>query len=515
VGHNGPSGIGSSNGEIDASALFVGYSNSTVTMPNSDSLNSPRSAITLEAWVDPTTATGTVLAKSKPGSDYQYSLATSGTQAVFGLSLGGTYYTLTTATSSVPSSAWTFIVATYDGSTMRIYLNGSLSTSASHTGLIDNYSTSLVIGVGIGYFGGYIDEAAVFPSALGSTQVSDQYNAAGVGCVNISGATSQTYTVGAADIGSRLRVAVTATNSDGSAVATAESGLAFPFTAVPASWKRGPNRSAPGACRCPELVNSGTGDYHQATTDATVATFGPPLVFRRTYDSSLAQKQSTAGPLGYGWIDNWDMSLSVSSGVVTVTQAGSAAVDFYPPVIGSCPSQYRGSGATGTYCVLPDTTASLTFSSTTNTYTFTTHPYASYTFNSAGQLTGETSVGGASLSLTYNSPAPGSGACPGTANSCTTITSASGRKLVLAKNASGLIVKVIDPLSRAWTYGYCVPPSSTCSSGDLISVTDPLGNVTSFTYRQEQQQCGAHARSADDHQSERADGGSERGRQAG
>src|SRR5262249_45271146 len=154
-------------------------------------------------------------------------------------------------------------------------------------------------------------------------------------------------------------------------------------------------------------------------------------------------------------------------------------VVFWAPVSGTCP---RDTVTSGTYCALRDVTATLTYSSTTSTYTFTTHPYASYTFNSSGQLTGESSVGGASLSLTYNSPAPGSGACPGTAASCTTITSASGRKLVLAKNGSGLIVEVVDPLSRAWTYAYCVLPSSTCSSGDLVSVTDPLGNVTSYTY---------------------------------
>jgi hypothetical protein len=44
-------------------------------------------------------------------------------------------------------------------------------------------------------------------------------NASGAACANISGATSQTYTVGSADVGNRLRVLVTATNSDGSSSA--------------------------------------------------------------------------------------------------------------------------------------------------------------------------------------------------------------------------------------------------------------------------------------------------------
>jgi hypothetical protein len=41
-------------------------------------------------------------------------------------------------------------------------------------------------------------------------------NASGAGCADISGATSQTYTVGSADVGNTLRVVVAARNSDGS-----------------------------------------------------------------------------------------------------------------------------------------------------------------------------------------------------------------------------------------------------------------------------------------------------------
>jgi RHS repeat-associated protein len=55
-----------------------------------------------------------------------------------------------------------------------------------------------------------------------------------------------------------------------------------------------------------------------------------------------------------------------------------------------------------------------------------------------------------------------------------TISSASGRALVIAKNSSGLVTKVVDPLGRSWTYTY--------SASDLVSVTDPLSRLTSFTY---------------------------------
>jgi hypothetical protein len=130
----------------------------------------------------------------------------------------------------------------------------------------------------------------------------------------------------------------------------------------------------------------------------------------RTYDSALAQAQASAGTpgsLGYGWTDNWNSSLIFNSGVVTVSQTNGATVTFHPPVSGACVSPYVGSGASGTYCALPDVTAALTYNSATSTYTFTTHPYQAYTYNSSGQLTRLAGPGGATVTLTYRSPAPG------------------------------------------------------------------------------------------------------------
>ncbi len=167
---------------------------------------------------------------------------------------------------------------------------------------------------------------------------------------------------------------------------------------------------------------------------------------------------------------------------MTVTQPNGAQVTFYQPVSSACVSPYVGSGASGTYCALPQVTGSLTYDSGSSTYTLISHPYKKYTFDSSGQLTGEVTPGGASLTESYSTPSPGSGSCRSAAASCDTVTSASGRGFVLAFNSSSEITKVIDPLNRTWTYTYCSPPSSTCSTGDLISVTDPLGNVTSFTY---------------------------------
>lgn len=86
------------------------------------------------------------------------------------------------AASALSSGTWTHLVATYDGTNMRIYVNGSLvgspqaSTFSSH-----NRSTLLNIGRFVfssGHYAGDLDEVAVYGSALSATRISDHYNAA-------------------------------------------------------------------------------------------------------------------------------------------------------------------------------------------------------------------------------------------------------------------------------------------------------------------------------------------------
>ena len=164
------------------------------------------------------------------------------------------------------------------------------------------------------------------------------------------------------------------------------------------------------------------------------------------------------------------------AGGVTVSQAGGSQVTFYPKSGSSCASPYTQ--VAGGYCTLPlDAGASLTFTSGSSTYAFVPSPGDdTYAYSQNGQLVSETDPVGDAATITYQSPAPGSGACPATAVSCETITSASGRALVIGSSGSGLITSVTDPMGRAWNYGY--------SGGDLTSATDPMSKVTSYTYGQ-------------------------------
>jgi RHS repeat-associated protein len=162
---------------------------------------------------------------------------------------------------------------------------------------------------------------------------------------------------------------------------------------------------------------------------------------------------------------------------ITVNQAEGDQVTFYPQGTGgTCTAPYVAASGSG-YCTLPqNVSATLTYSSSAGTYTYTPAPGLSYTYSaSTGALKSESDTAGNTLTVTAGSPAPGSGNCPAAASSCTTITAASGRALVLGLNSGGLVTSATDPLGRRWTYAYN-------AGSQLTSTTDPMSNVTSYTY---------------------------------
>jgi RHS repeat-associated protein len=171
-------------------------------------------------------------------------------------------------------------------------------------------------------------------------------------------------------------------------------------------------------------------------------------------------------------------------GGITITQPGGAQVTFWAQAAGACATSYVVSG---NYCVLPqDQGATLSYNAGTQAYTFSPAPGSdTYTYQlsgATGTLTGETDTAGNTLTITDSSPAPGgtvtgNGTCPAAAVSCQTITSASGRALILGYSAAadaGQVTSATDPMNRTWTYGY--------AGQNLTSVTDPLANKTTYTY---------------------------------
>jgi hypothetical protein len=64
------------------------------------------------------------------------------------------------------------LVGTYDGSTVRIYVNGVDQGSSAHTGAVDDTTVPLVISTSsVSIWNGRLDEVAIYGQALTSTRV--------------------------------------------------------------------------------------------------------------------------------------------------------------------------------------------------------------------------------------------------------------------------------------------------------------------------------------------------------
>jgi hypothetical protein len=81
------------------------------------------------------------------------------------------------------TQVWHHFVATYDGSTTRIYLDGSLAASQPAALGLNATTASLWVGASAfdtaAYFNGIVDEVAVYGTALSAGRITAHYHASG------------------------------------------------------------------------------------------------------------------------------------------------------------------------------------------------------------------------------------------------------------------------------------------------------------------------------------------------
>ena len=163
-------------------ALTFNGLNNYVSVPDSSSLDLT-TGMTLEAWVRPTAAVNTwrtIVMKEQP-SYYAYGMyAGTGTGVPSGNGMiGGTDRDVRGA-AGIPLNTWTHLAATYDGSAIRIFVNGVQSAQLAATGAIATSTGVLKIGgnaIWGEYFAGQIDEVRVYNKALTAAQITTDMNA--------------------------------------------------------------------------------------------------------------------------------------------------------------------------------------------------------------------------------------------------------------------------------------------------------------------------------------------------
>lgn len=170
-------------GEADTAARFDGTSG-YVSVPDSPGL-SPASGVSVEAWVNLTRYDGSYpRIISKLGS-YELTLYTMpGSEG----RLEWTVYTGSSTPTSVtttpadrfPLNVWHHVVATYDGTAARIYVNGVEKASRPVTGALVDTARPLTITRPDRLLAATLDEVAVYGAALSPAQVQNHATAGGL-----------------------------------------------------------------------------------------------------------------------------------------------------------------------------------------------------------------------------------------------------------------------------------------------------------------------------------------------
>jgi hypothetical protein len=130
--------------------------------------------LTFEAWVKPTTVDATLRRlANKISSDglNGWAVYYSSSGWKFERVGSGTSHTAQWATAPVAGSTY-HVVATYDGATMRLYVNGIERATRSSTLSVGNHATALRIGR---FVSGVLDEAAIYSGTLTPSRVTDHY----------------------------------------------------------------------------------------------------------------------------------------------------------------------------------------------------------------------------------------------------------------------------------------------------------------------------------------------------
>jgi glucose/arabinose dehydrogenase len=161
-------------------ALSFNGSTGRVSVPSSPSLGLS-SAMTLMAWIQPTASQSGWRTIMQRQSD-AYFLNASNDSGPLRPSGGGTFggdTSWVTGTTASPVNAWTHVALTYDGATLRLYVNGTQVATGAASGAIQSSTNPLWIGGNNPYgeyFQGLIDEARVYNRALSATDIQAAMN---------------------------------------------------------------------------------------------------------------------------------------------------------------------------------------------------------------------------------------------------------------------------------------------------------------------------------------------------
>jgi len=128
-------------------------------------------AFTLEAWVYPTGSTYQGVIGQGTAHVYELGISDKGTIAVTAWLNGVTRQAI--APTPIVLNTWTHLAATYDGSILGLYVNGTRVATNTVSGSLPSASGPAWIGKtpSYGVFQGKVDEVRIYNRALSATEI--------------------------------------------------------------------------------------------------------------------------------------------------------------------------------------------------------------------------------------------------------------------------------------------------------------------------------------------------------
>ena len=240
-------------------ALSFDGTNDSVAVPDAASLDLTNN-MTLSAYVNPTSSTGwrTVLMKERPGGLVYGLYGSSDLPRPSGQLVIGSAEQQLLGPATLPTNAWSHVAFTYDGSTMRLYVNGIEVADQAQTGSAVVSTGALKIGgnpIWGEWFAGMIDEVRIYNRALTPAQLQADMSSA----VNPAGLAAQATSAPLDVQDSRVAPAPASEQADDITVAPSAHG---PFAPAP------PETTSDGVVEQPPATDH---DSSSVETEETIA----------------------------------------------------------------------------------------------------------------------------------------------------------------------------------------------------------------------------------------------------
>jgi hypothetical protein len=156
-------------------ALEFNGKDTVATAAVTDELSAITNRVTVEAWINPTSAP-----KGEPGilgegpsipGTYGLTLYSATPRVYFYVRSGGN-----SRAAPVPFGKWTHVVGTFDGHTVRLYINGRLAGSRLTKEPAVSHGMYLVLGQsGSHYYHGLIDDVRIYSRPLSETEIAQHF----------------------------------------------------------------------------------------------------------------------------------------------------------------------------------------------------------------------------------------------------------------------------------------------------------------------------------------------------